>query len=62
MSLRAAIQTFIDQGGDRTKMLIPLWALTYNCGVEEVRLEFERQMTVASQKPTNAFDESGEGK
>jgi hypothetical protein len=62
MSLRAAIATFIAHSGDRTEMLIPCWATTYNVSVEAVRLEYERQMSIASLKPNNAYDESGEGK
>lgn len=60
MSLRAAIATVIKHG-ERTKMLIPAWATTYNVTLEEVRLEWERQMSEVSQKPTNAYEEP-EGK
>lgn len=62
MSLPNAIAAFVKSGGDRTRMLIPLWATTYNCDLDAVRAEYERQMTAASLKPSNSFDESGEGK
>lgn len=59
MSLSAAIAAFIQTGCDRTKMSVPAWAITFNCGVEEIRAEWEAQMTVKSQVPDNAFDCEG---
>lgn len=61
-SLDNAMRAFVKSGGDRTAMLIPLWALTFNVEPEAVRTAWERHMTEASQKPTNNFDEAGEGK
>jgi hypothetical protein len=44
---------------DRTKMLVPAWAATFHCGVDQVRAEWDRQMSVKSQTPDNAFDCEG---
>jgi hypothetical protein len=44
---------------DRTKMLVPAWAATFHCGVDQVRAEWDRQMSVKSQTPDNAFDSEG---
>jgi hypothetical protein len=58
--LPKAIEAFIAADWtDRTRMLVPAWADTFHCGVEDVRGEFERQMTVKSQTPNNAFDCEG---
>lgn len=60
MSLHNAIATFIAaKWPDRTRMNVPAWAATYRAGVEEVRTEWERQMSVASLKPTNQYDSEG---
>jgi hypothetical protein len=40
-------------------MMVPAWARTFHCGVEDVRGEFERQMTATSQIPNNSFDSEG---
>lgn len=45
---------------DRTKMLVPAWAATFQCGVEDVRGEYERQMTAKSLSgPDNQYDSEG---
>ncbi len=62
MSLDNAMRAFIRNGGDRTVMLIPLWATTYNVEPDAVRESWERLMSEHSLKPINAFDETGEGK
>lgn len=60
--LPKAIAAFIEADWtDRTKMLVPAWASTFQCGVEDVRGEYERQMTIKSQSPDNAY-ETLEGK
>lgn len=61
-TLPKAIAAFIaDERTDRTKMLVQAWADTYKCGAEDVRREWEAQMSVKSQMPNNAF-ETPEGK
>ena len=60
MSLAKAITAFIKHGCDRTKMLVPEWATTFKCGVEDVRAEWEAQMTVKSLgTPDNQYDSEG---
>lgn len=60
--LPRAIAAFIQADWtDRTKMLVPAWADTFDVGVEDVRSEYETQMTVRSQSPDNAY-ETPEGK
>jgi hypothetical protein len=44
---------------DRTKMLVPAWANTFRCGVEDVRGEWERQMSIKSQSPDNQYETEG---
>lgn len=44
---------------DRTKMLVPAWAATFHCGVDQVRAEWERQMSEHSLQPQNKYEESG---
>lgn len=59
--LPKAIQAFIEADWtDRTKMLVPAWAATFHCGVEDVRGEYEKQMTTKSLSgPDNQFDSEG---
>jgi hypothetical protein len=59
MNLPKAIAAFIKDNCDRTKMHVPSWAVTFKCGVEDVRAEWERQMSVKSQTPDNQFDCEG---
>lgn len=59
VTLPRAIAAFIEAGCDRTKMLVPAWAQTYRCEFEAVRHEWERQMTVKSQTPDNAYETEG---
>lgn len=59
MSLTRAIAAFIATRCDRSKMCVPAWATTYGVGTDDVRSEWERQMTVKSQSPDNAFDTEG---
>jgi hypothetical protein len=60
MSLAKAIAAFIaTPWTDRAKMFVPAWAETYNCEPDAVRSEWERQMTVKSQSPDNAYDCEG---
>ena len=35
------------------------WADTYRCSSESIRLEWERQLSLKSQEPDNAFDVEG---
>jgi hypothetical protein len=44
---------------DRTKMLVPAWAATFHCDSDAVRAEWERQMSVKSQVPNNAYETEG---
>lgn len=59
MSLHNAIAAFIAHGGDRTRILVPMWAQTYHVSEEAVRIEWERQMSKASLQPTNQYDSEG---
>ena len=36
-TLAKAMRAFVRSGGDRTRMNVPHWSATYNCGVEDVR-------------------------
>lgn len=58
-SLSRAIAAFIERGCDRTKMCVPAWASTFRCDLDEVRSEWERQMSVKSQTPDNQYDSEG---
>lgn len=53
MNLSKAIAAFIDHGMDRGKMDVEAWASTFGCGLEDVRGEFDRQMSIKSQSPDN---------
>lgn len=55
--LPKAISAFISHKCDRTRMLVPAWASTFHVGSEDVRAEWDRQMSVKSQSPTNAYEE-----
>ena len=58
--LPKAIKAFVEADWtDRTKMLVPHWAATFQCGVDDVRSEWERQMTVKSQVPNNTYESEG---
>lgn len=58
MTLAKAVAAFIAAPwAERTKMNVPAWATTYRCGVEDVRAEYERQMTVKSQQQNNNYEE-----
>ena len=59
MSLAKAMRTFIQANGDRSAMSVPAWATTYGVGVEDVRAEFERQITEHSRQPQNTYDSEG---
>ena len=58
-TLDKAMTAFVESGGDRSRMNVPAWALTYACDLDAVRLAFERAMTVHSRKPSNIY---GDGK
>ena len=58
-TLDKAMAAFVQSGGDRSRMNVPAWALTYAAGVEDIRDAWERAMTVHSRKPSNTY---GEGK
>lgn len=58
--LPKAIAAFIAAPwADRTKMLVPAWANTFHCGVDEVRAEWDRQMSAKSQSPDNQYETEG---
>jgi hypothetical protein len=58
--LPKAIQAFIEtEWTDRTKMIVPAWAATFHVEADSVREEWDRQMTVKSQSPDNAFEIEG---
>jgi hypothetical protein len=59
-SLPAAVKAAIDHGNTLLDIKRPdLWATTYGCLTEDVRHEFERQMSEASMRPSNSFDVEG---
>lgn len=59
-ALPKAIAAFIAHSCDRTKMNVPAWAATYPpASVEDVRSEWEKQMSVKSQSPDNAYETEG---
>lgn len=35
------------------------WADTYRCGVETIRQEWERQLSIKSQEPSNSYEVEG---
>jgi hypothetical protein len=55
--LPKAVAAFISHRCDRFKMLVPFWAETFHVQPDDVRAEWERQMTVKSQSPDNAYEE-----
>lgn len=58
--LPKAISAFIAADWtDRTKMLVPSWAATFHVGPEDVRAEWDRQMSIKSQFPDNQYEEGG---
>lgn len=54
-----AVAAAIHAGNSLGDIKLDRWAMTYRCGVDEVRAEWERQMSVKSQAPDNAFDCEG---
>jgi hypothetical protein len=58
-SLDNAMRAFIRASGDRSAMIIPLWAVTFNTSEEAVRLAWERIMSAESLKPNNDYDCEG---
>lgn len=63
MSLMRAMTAFVRDNGDRAKMNVLAWAATYPPATpDDVRQAWEIVKGKASLKPSNAFDESGEGK
>lgn len=57
--LPKAIEAFIANQCDRFKMMVPAWAATFHCEPDDVRQEWERQMTIKSQVPNNAYETEG---
>lgn len=56
--LPKAIAAFIAaEWTDRTKMLVPAWADTFHTGVDEVRAEWDRQMSSYSRQQHNNCEE-----
>jgi hypothetical protein len=58
-TLAKAMRAFVQSGGDRSRMDVPAWALTYGVGVEDIRTSWEREMTAHSREPQNTY---GDGK
>jgi hypothetical protein len=58
-TLAKAMRAFVQSGGDRSRMDVPAWALTYGVGVESIREAWEREMTTHSTRPQNAYEEGG---
>lgn len=59
-SLPAAVKAAIAHGNTLLDIKRPdLWAATYRCDSEAVRIEFERQLSAASLSPNNAYDVEG---
>ena len=58
-TLDKAMTAFVQSGGDRSRMNVPHWALTYAAGVEDVRTSWERAMTAHSSKPQNSYEAEG---
>lgn len=57
-SLPAAVAAAIAHGNTLLDIKRPdLWAATYGCLTEDVRHEFERQLSEASLSPSNSYEE-----
>lgn len=57
--LPKAIGAFISHGCDRFKMVVPAWGNTFHVEPDDVRAEWEKQMSIKSQSPNNAFEVEG---
>lgn len=57
-SLPAAIELAIRNGSDLSVMKLDRWAVTYACGVEDVKRAWEETQTRLSQEPINKFEEN----
>ena len=57
-SLPAAVKAAILSGNTLADIKRPdLWAATYGCLTEDVKAEFERQLSEASLRPNNSYEE-----
>ena len=56
-----AVRTAILHENTLADINLSKWAESYRCGVEEIRLEWERQLSITSQEPSNQY-ETPEGK
>lgn len=54
-----AVRAAIICGNTLADIKLPSWATTYRCGVEDIRLAWEAELTRRSQEPTNQYDTEG---
>jgi hypothetical protein len=59
ISLPSAVKAAIAHGNGLADIRPEAWAATYGCSSEAVRLEWERQQSIASLNPRNSFDVEG---
>ena len=59
LSLPAAIRAAQASETVLSEMNLPRWALTFDCSVEDVMKEWQRQEWARTQQPQNSYDVEG---
>lgn len=54
-----AVRTALLHENTLADIRLDKWADTYRCGVEDIRAEWERQLSIKSQQPSYDFDSEG---